>query len=194
MARNQGLSRAVLRVYPRVLLDVYARGARKCGVPGGRTGSVTVVQRAGSGLNVNLHFTPSCLTAHGIHTRQPESQSTTRLPSVINVTTDVLRRSREAGFSSASNYMTGQMLVMRSACSVWTIKITRFRARHVRPDHGVSRLLQHGEILQRAHQPDHPRWLRKSRVRSVTGDSKISPGGPCPTTPPPPHTPPHTPP
>jgi len=34
-----------------VLLDVYARG-----VPGGRTGSVTVLQRADSGLNVHLHF------------------------------------------------------------------------------------------------------------------------------------------
>ena len=56
MAWNHALSRAVLRVYTRVLLDVYARGARECGVPGGRTGSVTVMQRAGSGLNVNLHF------------------------------------------------------------------------------------------------------------------------------------------
>jgi Putative transposase len=56
MAWNHGLSRAVLRVYTRVLLDVYARGARARGVPGGRTGSVTVMQRAGSGLNVNLHF------------------------------------------------------------------------------------------------------------------------------------------
>jgi hypothetical protein len=51
MAWNHGLSRAVLRVYTRVLLDAYARGA-----PGGRIGSVTVMQRAGSGLNVNLHF------------------------------------------------------------------------------------------------------------------------------------------
>ena len=40
----------------RVLHDMYARGARECGVPGGRSGSVTVMQRAGSGLNVNLHF------------------------------------------------------------------------------------------------------------------------------------------
>src|SRR2546428_14015003 len=47
MAWNHGLSRAVLRVYTRVLLDVYTRGARARGVPGGRTGSVTVVQRAG---------------------------------------------------------------------------------------------------------------------------------------------------
>ncbi len=47
MAWNHGLSRAVLRVYTRVLLDVYARGARARGVPGGRTGSVTVMQRAG---------------------------------------------------------------------------------------------------------------------------------------------------
>ncbi len=56
LAWNHGLSRAVLRVYTRVLLDVYARGARARGAPGGRTGSVTVMQRAGSGLNANLHF------------------------------------------------------------------------------------------------------------------------------------------
>jgi len=56
LAWNHGLSRAVLRVYTRVLHDMYARGARECGVPGGRSGSVTVMQRAGSGLNVKLHF------------------------------------------------------------------------------------------------------------------------------------------
>jgi hypothetical protein len=56
MVWNHGLSRAALRVYTRALLDVYARGARARAVPGGRTGSVTVMQRAGSGLNANLHF------------------------------------------------------------------------------------------------------------------------------------------
>jgi len=56
MAWNHGLSRAVLGVYARVLLDVYTRGARERGVHGGRTGLVTVLQRAGSGLNANLHF------------------------------------------------------------------------------------------------------------------------------------------
>jgi hypothetical protein len=56
MARDHGLSRAVLGVYTRVLLDVYARGARERGVRGGRTGTVTVMQRAGSGVNANLHF------------------------------------------------------------------------------------------------------------------------------------------
>ncbi len=69
MAWNHGLSRAVLRVYTRVLLDVYARGARECGVPGGRTGSVTVMQRAGSGLNVNLHF--HTLVLDGVFTEEP---------------------------------------------------------------------------------------------------------------------------
>ena len=34
MAWNHGLSRAVLRVYTRVLLDVYARGARARGIAG----------------------------------------------------------------------------------------------------------------------------------------------------------------
>jgi hypothetical protein len=69
MAWNHGLSRAVLRVYTRVLLDAYARGARARGVPGGRTGSVTVMQRAGSGLNVNLHF--HTLVLDGVLTEEP---------------------------------------------------------------------------------------------------------------------------
>ncbi len=69
MAWNHGLSRAVLRVFTRVLLNVYARGARACGVPGGRTGSVTVLQRAGSGLNVNLHF--HTLVLDGVFTEAP---------------------------------------------------------------------------------------------------------------------------
>jgi hypothetical protein len=43
---------AVLRVYTRVLLDRYARGARERGSEGGQTGMVTALQRAGSGLNV----------------------------------------------------------------------------------------------------------------------------------------------
>jgi hypothetical protein len=50
MAWNHGLSRAVLRVYTRVLLDMYARGARERGIAGGQTGMVTALQRAGSGV------------------------------------------------------------------------------------------------------------------------------------------------
>ena len=38
MAWNHGLSRAVLRVYTRVLHVVYARGARECGVLRRRVG------------------------------------------------------------------------------------------------------------------------------------------------------------
>ena len=48
MAWNHGLSRAVLGVYTRVLLDVYARGARERGIEGGQTGMVTALQRAGN--------------------------------------------------------------------------------------------------------------------------------------------------
>src|SRR5712692_5034827 len=46
MAFDHGLSRAVLGVYARVLLSVYARGARERGISGGRTGMVTVIQRS----------------------------------------------------------------------------------------------------------------------------------------------------
>jgi hypothetical protein len=45
MAWNHGLCRAVLRVYTRVLLDVYARGARERGLERGQTGMVTALQR-----------------------------------------------------------------------------------------------------------------------------------------------------
>src|SRR5262245_7081089 len=56
MAFDPGLSRAVLSVFTRVLLEAYARGAGPRGIAGGRTGSITVIQRAGGGLNVNPHF------------------------------------------------------------------------------------------------------------------------------------------
>ncbi len=56
MAFDHGLSRAVLGVFTRVLLEAYARRAGARGIAGGRTGSITVIQRAGGGLNVNPHF------------------------------------------------------------------------------------------------------------------------------------------
>ena len=66
---NHGLSRAVLRVYARVLLDVDARGVHARGVPRGRTGSVTVPQRSGRALNTHLHF--HTLVLDGVFTRSP---------------------------------------------------------------------------------------------------------------------------
>jgi len=48
MAWNHGLSCAVLRVYTRVLLDVYARGAQERGIAGGRTGMVIVASEYAS--------------------------------------------------------------------------------------------------------------------------------------------------
>jgi hypothetical protein len=56
MAFDHGLSRAVLGVFARALLDAYARDARARGLDGGRTGTVTALQRSGSGLNANPHF------------------------------------------------------------------------------------------------------------------------------------------
>jgi hypothetical protein len=50
------LCRAVLGVYARVLLAFYARTARAHGIQDGQTGTVTVIQRFGSGLQLNVHF------------------------------------------------------------------------------------------------------------------------------------------
>jgi hypothetical protein len=70
LAWNHGLSRAVLRVYTRVLLDVYRRGARARGIEGGQTGMVTALQRAGGALNANLHF--HTLVLDGVFTEDAE--------------------------------------------------------------------------------------------------------------------------
>src|SRR5262249_51317220 len=61
MAWNHGLSHAVLGMYAGALMDLYRRRAIEGGIHGGRTGFVTVMQRAGSGLNINLHFPPPAL-------------------------------------------------------------------------------------------------------------------------------------
>jgi hypothetical protein len=74
LAWNHGLSRAVLRVYTRALLDVYRRGARAHGIDGGQTGMVTALQRAGGALNANLHF--HTLVLDGVFTEDPEGALT----------------------------------------------------------------------------------------------------------------------
>ena len=56
LAWDHGLCRAVLRVYTRALREAYRRGARARGIDDGQTGTVTVIQRAGGALNVNVHF------------------------------------------------------------------------------------------------------------------------------------------
>ncbi len=47
LAWDHGLTRAVLGVYARVLLDCYRRRARPRGMPDGQTGAVTAIQRFG---------------------------------------------------------------------------------------------------------------------------------------------------
>jgi len=56
LAWDHALCRAVLGVYARGLLAFYARTARSHGIRGGQTGTVTVIQRFGSGLQLNVHF------------------------------------------------------------------------------------------------------------------------------------------
>jgi hypothetical protein len=50
------LARSVLAAYARGLADFYARDAHRRGLRRGRTGMVTVIQRFGSGVNLNVHF------------------------------------------------------------------------------------------------------------------------------------------
>ena len=55
LAGDHALCRAVLGVYAHVLLAFYPRTARSHGAQDGQTGTVTVIQRFGSGLQLNIH-------------------------------------------------------------------------------------------------------------------------------------------
>jgi len=56
LAFDHALCRAVLGVFIRAVLGWYRRRARRAGIADGRSGTVTVVQWFGSGLELNVHF------------------------------------------------------------------------------------------------------------------------------------------
>jgi hypothetical protein len=56
LAWDHRLCRTVLGVFIRALLDFYHRQASRNGMGTGRTGTLTVIQRFGGGLNLNVHF------------------------------------------------------------------------------------------------------------------------------------------
>jgi hypothetical protein len=56
LAFDHALCRAVLGVFVRAVLGWYRRRARRAGFADSRSGWVTVIQRFGSGLQVNVHF------------------------------------------------------------------------------------------------------------------------------------------
>lgn len=56
LAWDHALARAVLGVSVRVLLGFQRHRARRYGIRDGRSGSVTVIQRFGGGLNLNVHY------------------------------------------------------------------------------------------------------------------------------------------
>jgi len=56
LAWDHGLSRAVLAVHARTLLAFYRQQAQRQGIPAGRTGTVTAVQRFDGGLKRTKSF------------------------------------------------------------------------------------------------------------------------------------------
>jgi len=72
LAWDHGLSRAVLAIYARALLDFYRDQAGSHSIAEGRTGTLTVIQRFGGGLNLNLHF--HTLALDGVFVRSAAGQ------------------------------------------------------------------------------------------------------------------------
>ena len=56
LAFDHALCRAIVGVFVRTVLGAYRRRARRHGLRHGQGGCVTVIQRFGSGLELNIHF------------------------------------------------------------------------------------------------------------------------------------------
>jgi hypothetical protein len=69
LAWDHKLCGAVLAVYTRALLGFYRERAKASGHRDGRTGTVTVIQRFGGALNLNVHF--HTLALDGVFVREP---------------------------------------------------------------------------------------------------------------------------
>ena len=70
LAWDHELCRAVLAVYTRALLGFYRKRAKASGYRDGSTGTVTVIQRFGGALNLNVHF--HTLALDGVFVREPD--------------------------------------------------------------------------------------------------------------------------
>jgi len=70
LAWDHRICLAVLAVYARALQGFYRKRARASGHRGGRTGTVTVIQRFGGALNLNVHF--HTLAVDGVFVRKPD--------------------------------------------------------------------------------------------------------------------------
>jgi len=69
LAWDHGLTLAVLAVHAQTLLEFYRRQSSTNGISGGHTGTLMVIQRFGSGLNLNVHF--HTVAFDGVFSRAP---------------------------------------------------------------------------------------------------------------------------
>ncbi len=90
LAWDHGLTRAVLGVYTRVLQDFYSRSAHQHGFAKGRTGMLTVIQRFGSGVNLNVHFHTLVLDGVFIERTQGQLEFHAAMPPSDAAVTQVL--------------------------------------------------------------------------------------------------------
>src|SRR5205823_4600083 len=105
LAFDHALCRAVLGVFVRAVLGDYRRRARRQGLHDGQGGAVTVIQRFGSGLQLNVHyhsllvdgvFTEAADGSLRFHPAQPPTDAEVgRL--VATVRTRILRLLRRRG-------------------------------------------------------------------------------------------------
>jgi hypothetical protein len=78
LARRHDVCRGLTRVFLNAVFRFYKERALERGLTGGQTGSITVVQRFGSALNLNIHL--HCLVLDGVFVKGHQGGSATFHP------------------------------------------------------------------------------------------------------------------
>jgi hypothetical protein len=119
------LSRAVLAIHARALLDFYRRQAQRQGFPAGRTGIVTALQRFGGGLNLNVHSSVALRTERQSSLTPSVLASVFELVCVRNLYTSRLARPafirRKARYANGFSHLDASIRRRHGSC-VWVLR------------------------------------------------------------------------
>jgi len=197
LAYNHALCRAVLGVAVRAVLGFYRRRARRTGVRDGRSGAVTVIQRFGGGLQLNVHFHTSCWTASsprektGASSSTPPSRRATRRwrgrsPPSTGASSVSSGRDRRGGPPAPPCGGRRSSDKSRVVCTR-TVRGARTRSSRTEPARTLGRALHtsgtRGTRARRSGEVRRRRCGRRPRARRFPGSRARRDGGRCPPRP-----------
>jgi hypothetical protein len=168
LAWDHALCRAVLGVYVRALLGFHRRRAKRLGVRGGQGGAVTVIQRFGGGLQLNVHlhtlvldgvfFEPAADVLRFLPLPAPTDTEVARLLATIH--TRILRLLRRRGLDSGDPVAAASDPVAEESVALAAVASASIQGRVATGPRAGARVLRVGR------DPDAP-WITSRGPRQA---------------------------